>query len=132
MRRHLTGKTTTFPSNLLLGQIQIRNLRGFVHRADEAFHVGSECVRIAPRASRDDHGVRIEHQLAVWSSAHRLVVDVVHGVGEPPDAGAQTALRLDHVHQSLLDAERADVVVELRVGQRLVNVEELNTLRRVV
>jgi hypothetical protein len=96
-----------------------------VDSADESLHVETQCRGIAPAATSHDPRFAVEDHLAVRRLTHNVMEAIVHRVGEPAHARTEEAFRLRNVHQAFVQIERTDVVVELRMRQWFVDVEEL-------
>ena len=113
-------------------QIEVGYSCRVLHRSDQSLEVLSQRGRVAPRASLQNAPVRVDDELGVRHVAERVLQLVGHRVGDPRNAGPELPFRLRNVHQPFFQRERVDVVVELGVGELLVQVEELDAFWRVV
>ena len=62
------------------------------------FEVAPKIGEMVPDLTVVDDAIRVDHQLAVWSSSHCLVKDVVHRVGQPVHTRTQYTLRFFNMH----------------------------------
>ena len=88
---------------------------------------------MAPGPLADDDSAGIDDELGVWPVPQRVLQPIVHGVHQPGNRGAQLFLGLPSVFQPFIECERLHVVAnQLRVGQRLVDEEDLDPFGPVV